>query len=173
MVDIYAATGSTSDYVTTATNATGTDRPTPIMQVSPERGTFLRFLNKVARGEEIGMPVYFKLKDSNGNPLPNNTELTFEAKQAGHNDEVTVSVKLKNISFWQNNSITTQRNKDNIDNAKVELQYPESAEKSGARPHLDIRDIDDLYVSAVSSAAVDWSQSEFYFDSQAVKQGER
>jgi hypothetical protein len=53
------------------------------------------------------------------------------------------------------------------------LEFPEAAPESGAAPFHDVRDIDSAYIPAQSAAEIDWSQSEFYFDNAAVKEGSR
>lgn len=173
MADIYASEGSTSEEVEVHENAPGIARATPILEVSPERGTFVRFLNGVERGSEVGIPIYMKLRDANGDPLPTNTRLKFELERAGGDDSHKISEQVEQIAFWNQNDLTTQRDVDNIDSAKVVLEYPEAASQSGAAPFHDVRDIDSLYVSAESAAAIDWSQSEFYVDNAAVKEGSR
>jgi len=173
MADIYISNGDSADVVEPKTNAAGIDRATPILEIDPDRGTFLRLLNRVARGDEIGIPVYMKLRDSNGDPLPTNTLVKFELERAGGDDEHKVSEEVKQISFWNANDLTTQRDVDNIDNAKVTLEYPEAASKNGAAPFHDVRDVDSFYVSIESAAEIDWSQSEFYFDTAAIEEGSR
>jgi|AntRauTorcE11897_2_1112592.scaffolds.fasta_scaffold01126_14 hypothetical protein len=173
MADIFISNGSASDVVVQHTNAAGIDRATPILEIDPDRGTLLRLLNRVNRGDEIGIPVYMKLFDSNGDPLPTNTLVKFEIERAGDDDHQKVSEEVKQISFWNSNDITTQRDVDNIDNAKVTLEFPEAASQSGPVKYHDVRDVDSFYVSIESAAEVDWSQSEFYFDTAAIEEGSR
>ncbi|WP_256402425.1 hypothetical protein [Halorubrum salinum] len=173
MADIYISNGDSADAVEPKTNAAGIDRATPILELDPDRGTFLRLLNQIKRGSEIGIPVYMKLRDANGDPLPTNTLIKFELGRAGSDDEHKVSEEVKQISFWNQNDLTTQRDVDNIDNAKIELQFPEASSETGPAPFHDVRDVDSFYVSAESAAEIDWSQSEFYFDTNAVKEGSR
>ena len=171
MADIYISNGDSSDVVVEHTNAAGIDRATPILELDPDRGTFLRLLNRVNRGDEVGIPVYMKLRDSNGDPLPTNTLLKFELERAGGDDAHKVSEEVKQISFWNSNDITTQRDVDNIDASKIVLEFPEASSNSGAAPYHDVRDVDSFYVSVESAAEIDWSQSEFYMDTSAVKEG--
>lgn len=173
MADIYLSEGSSSDLVVEHTNAAGIDRATPILEIDPDRGTFVRLLNRVDRGEEIGIPVYMKLRDANGDPLPTNTLLKFEIQRAGGEDTHKISAEVKQISFWNQNDIQTQRNVDNVDAAKIVLEYPEAAEQTGAAPFHDVRDIDSAFVSIESAAEIDWTQSEFYIDTSAVEEGSR
>ncbi|GGL57923.1 hypothetical protein [Halocalculus aciditolerans] len=167
MTELYAQNGVTSEFVETSQNAAGIK--TPILTVSPDRSLWLRFLNHVAKGSTVGLPCYFKLRDSNGDPLPPNTKVAFYVKLAGHSDAYKVSEKIKNISFWNQNDITTQQDVDNIDGSKIKLQHPEMAEATGNADHVDIRDVDDFLVEIESDAVIDWSQSRFEFDSNGVE----
>ncbi|WP_435074930.1 hypothetical protein [Halorubrum sp. HHNYT27] len=173
MVDVYLSNGDSAEEVVEHTNASGIERATPILEIDPDRGTFIRLLNQVDRGSETGIPIYMKLRDSNGDPLPTNTRVKFELRRAGDDDTHKVSEQIEQISFWNQNSLTVQRDVDNIDNAKVVLEYPEAASNTGAAPFHDVRDIDAFYVSIESAAVIDWSQSEFYIDNAAVKEGSR
>ena len=171
MVDLYAANGGSTDEVTTETNKTGV--MDPILKVNPDRGTFLRFFNYVSKGSASGLPLYFKLKDSNGNDLPQNTDLQLQAQVAGMNGWMNVSELVQSINYWNTNSLTTQRDKDNVDNVKVDLTHPEASGNAGTRESVDVRDIDTLAVAIDSAAQVDWNKCEFYFDSEAVQEYSR
>lgn len=167
MVDVYAAQGQTSDLVTTAQNTAGV--PTEILRVDPEDGTFVRFLNRVATGKSAGIPVYAKFKDSSGNDLALNSSFEFQARRAGHNSWSKVSEVVASIQYWNANSLTKQRNEENVDAVKVGLQYPEASSQTGAAPTVDVRDIDDFRVVLDSTDVIDWSNSSWYFDSDAVE----
>jgi hypothetical protein len=168
MVDVYISRGASSDVVEPLENVPGVF--TPILEVNPEQGTFLRFLNSVPVGKNPGMPLYMKLNQTGGAPLPTNTRARFEAQVAGMSSWLKVSAQLEQIAFWQQNSLTTQRDEDNVDSAKITLQHPETSPKSGMREHVDIRDIDKLRLVIDSAAAIDWAESEFYIDNNAVEQ---
>jgi hypothetical protein len=169
--DIFASEGATAEAVTTAQNAPASPVPTPILEITPERGQFLRFLNNVAQGDQGGMPVYMDLRDSNGDKLPTSTSLYFAVEPSGHESAMKVSEVLKNISQYVKLGISEQRNVDNIDSAKIELQAPENAPNGGdSVPKVDVRDIDTLYLMCDSPAQIDWAQSEVYIESNAVEQ---
>jgi len=168
--DIFAAKGDSADVVTVFQNSPASPRPTPILSVDPEQGTFLRFLNQVAKGSEEGIPVYADLRDSNGDPLPLNTTLFIEIEPAGMETALKVSETLKTIQPYQTLSISDQRDEDNVDAVKITLEAPETSSETGAVPKIDVRDIDTLTVSIDSAAQIDWSQSQFYFESNAVEQ---
>jgi len=173
MTDIYVSNGSTVDEVTTYQNAANVDlKPTPIMEVAPKRGQFLRFFNRNVNGN-VGLPCFFDLNDSNGDDLPTNTLVVFELQVANGEDYHRASVPLKQIAFFNNNSVPTQRDDEKRHNAVIPLKWPEASDNSGLRDHLDVRDVDSFTVSIISTAQVDWSQSEFYFAREAVKEFSR
>lgn len=167
--DIYAAKGNSADSVTTYQNEPAAPRPSPILEVSPDRGNFLRFLNAAIKGTVKGIPVYMKLRDTDGNLLPINTELKLELEVAGMDKEMVVSETVKSIDSYRTLSLSDQRDTDNIDSTKLTLQFPDAAPKSGPAPNVDVRDIDALYVTIESAVKVDWANSEFYFDSDYVQ----
>jgi hypothetical protein len=97
----------------------------------------------------------------------------FALEVQGMEQPVKVSAKKSNLSFYVANDITTQRDEDNIDNAKIVLQRPETSATDEPIKAINVRDIDAMYFQLEASAAVDWSQSEWQVDNQAVRQGER
>jgi|GEM_PF-646187 len=173
--DIFASEGATAEAVTTAQNAPASPVPTPILEITPERGQFLRFLNRVAKGEESGIPIYMDLRDSNGDPLPTNTSLFLAIEPSGHETTMRVSEALKNISQYNQLTVPEQRNEENVDSVKVELQNPEGLPNGGqSTDKIDVRDIDTAYLLLDSAAQVDHSNTEIYIDSNAVeKHGRR
>ena len=50
MVDVYLSNGDSAEEVVEHTNASGIERATPILEIDPDRGTFIRLLNQVDRG---------------------------------------------------------------------------------------------------------------------------
>jgi len=167
--DIFAAKGESADAVTTYQNEPNAPRPSPILEVSPERGTFLRFVNAVIKGSVTGLPIYLKLRDSNGNLLPVNTEIKLELEVAGMDKEMVVSETMKSIDQYRTLDLSEQRDTDNIDSTKFTIQYPDAAPESGPAPKVDVRDIDALYITIDSAVKVDWSQSELFIDSDYVE----
>lgn len=148
-----------SDVATQRTNTAG--ELTPILEIDPEDGTMLSFLNRVAQGDASGIPMYGKLFDTNGNDLPVDTTVVLTAEQPGDARSTPVSVKEDNISPYINNSISNQPDADHIDSVKIEL-------KGKA---VNVRDVDTFYVEIQSSKAIDWSQgSELYFEREAVRE---
>lgn len=168
MVELYADHGTTSDPVEAVQNVAGVE--TPVLRISPERGTFLRILNNVAAGSAKGVPIYAEFNDSNGDPLPTNTRFWFALKMAGKDQPLQVSETIGNISEWNVLDLTEQRDSEKVDSVKVNLQTPETA-PNGGQPmdSLDVRYIDEARVMMDSATAIDWSKSSFYVDKNAAK----
>jgi hypothetical protein len=146
-----------SDEATEKTNQTGV--MDPILEIDPDDGTMLRLLNDALAGEE-GLALYLKLRDSGDNKLPTNTELLLEAERATDDSRRAVSVKNDNISAWNTLSLKEQRDTEFIDQVKVELQGEA----------INIRPMDTLYLSLKGSTAIDWSNSEAYFERKGVRE---
>lgn len=166
--DLYAVNGETPDQVEIQENTPG--HMTPIVTVQPERGHWLRFLNSVAKGEEAGLPLYQKLFDQNGDPMPATTKLVIKARGSQMTEAVKVSELLRTISYYNQHSIKEQRNEESVDGAKIELEWPENSSKTGTRPHIDITDLEELQVCIESPQVIDTSLLELYFDSNAIEQ---
>jgi len=158
--------GSTSDLVETRTNVA--DQMTPILAVSPERGNMIRILNMVARGDQVGVPVYADLRDSNDDPLPVSTTLQWEYTPSNSESRFKVSRQVSNLAFYQNTSFAKQANTDYVDEAKHVLTQHEFEGGDTVR-FLQITDIEELYLSAEGSAQIDWSNSRIEVDPSAIK----
>jgi hypothetical protein len=130
----------------------------------------LRIANKIAKASEMGVPIYMKLLDSNGDHLPPSTSAYFALQLRGMEEPTKVSEKRGNLSFYLSNDITTQRDTDNVDGSLFVLSEPET---NGGETvsHLDVRDIDKLFFKIDSDQTIDWSKSEFYVDTNAVQEG--
>lgn len=151
----------TSSIATQETNKTGV--MTPILTWVPTEGTAIEVVDSVKTGDEEGFPVYAKLYDSNGNELPQDTELAFQYKSATGEDRNTVTKKYKNISTYRSLSFVDQQNSEYIDRVKHVLE--------GEAERLVVRYIDELHVSIDSSKQIDWSQgSRLIVDPNAVNQ---
>lgn len=133
---------------------------TPILELHPEDGTLLKFLNAVATGDESGLPVIQKLKDENNEDLPTDTEYILKVERPTDDDAIAVSVKEDNIASWNGLSTKDQRNEENIDAVKIEL-------KGRA---INVRDKDVLTVEINSSRQVDWNNSEWYVPRAGVEE---
>jgi hypothetical protein len=165
-MEFYSATGTDANQVSSQQNSTG--QMTPILQSDLDRGTFVKLVAAIAKGSQLGVPIYSDLKDSNDDELPTDTQLQFELKQSGHEQSLKTSETIKSIAQWKELSLTEQRNTDHIDQVKVELQAPE-VKGGGAVPFVRFRNIDTFQVSINSSAQIDWSNSQLYIDPTAIK----
>jgi hypothetical protein len=171
MVDLYAVEGNSADEVETYPNVPASPDPDAVVEISPDRGLFLRIANAIAKASRMGVPVYMKLRDADGNHIPTNTSAYFALEVQGMEEAVKVSEKKGNLSFYSTNDITTQRDTDNVDGALFELQEPET-EGGDTISALRVRDIDALYFKIDSAAEVDWNNSEWYIDSEATDERE-
>ena len=166
--DLYAVNGETPSEVETQENVPGV--MTPILTIQPDRGHWFRILNNVAKGKEDGLPIYQQLVDQNGDPMPATTKLVLKARGAQMTEAVRVSELLRNISYYNQYSIKEQRNEENVDGAKIELEWPENSSKTGSRPHIDITDLEEFQICVESPRVVDPNALETYIDSNAVSQ---
>ncbi|MHB9287359.1 hypothetical protein ACKVMT_10015 [Halobacteriales archaeon Cl-PHB] len=168
MTDLNAVKGNSTDEVITYQNAPAVARPTPIIELDAESGTLLRLSNIGGEGAP-GLPVFMKLRDSNGDHIPVNSSLFFEVERAGQDSAIKHSVQVENLSFYQSNSISEQRDADKIRHAKLMLTPPENAPATGPVGSIDIRDVDAGYFTLDSAVQVDWSNSEFFIASEAAE----
>ncbi|MFC7204726.1 hypothetical protein ACFQJC_14495 [Haloferax namakaokahaiae] len=159
---------NSTDEITPKTNTA--DVMTPVAEISPERGTFIRLLNRVARGDLAGLPIYGKFKDSGGNDLPVNTEMVITVEQAGESRPVEVSQEKTDIREYNQNDITTQRNVDNVDSVKHVLKWPQGYDKPGMPPHINVNSIDTAYIEMKSASVIDWTESTLIIDSAGVEE---
>ena len=147
-----------SNEATQQTNSTGIT--TPILEIEPEDGTMFALLNSVGPGDSTGLPIFADFRNGAGDQLPTDTKLILRVVRPTDDEPVTVSVAESNIAAWNQLSTQEQRNEDNIDSVKTELQ--------GER--VNIRDKDTLRVEIESSEQIDWSNSEFYFSRDGVRE---
>lgn len=174
--DIFAvgdgASVATGEFVTELQNVPSVEGATPILKISPDRGRMLKILNRVARGKSMGFPFYAKLNDSTGTHVPPQSGVFWSLKLSGMEKAMKISKKT-NVSFYQSNDITTQRDADNVDGAKHVLQKPDNSGDPEPIPEIKVRDIDALYLELDSVSQIDWTESEAYLDSNAVETGSR
>lgn len=146
-----------SEIVSQETNTAGV--MTPILSVDPKDGTMLQVKNAVSTGSSPGVPIVMNLEDANGDPLPDDTDLIIKVHRPGDEEPIVVSQKARNISSWNRLTLAEQENEENIDATKLPLK--------GAL--VSVRYVDEMTVEIDSSAAVDWSTSEFYMNEQATR----
>jgi len=144
-------------YATEKTNDT-TGEPSPILEIEPDDGLFLRIVNAARRGTAPGVPIYMDLRDSNDDPLPIGTEVRFQFETPSMNDRQTVSQVVDNIQTWKNLTIQEQQDEEYVDATKIELE--------GAA--LNVRDIDSFYFSIASDTQIDWTNSAWYMEGSTV-----
>lgn len=147
-----------SEEATQKQNVTGV--MTPILTFSPDDGLAFIIENRVPMGSAVGVPIYADLRDTNGDPLPLDTEVALQYQRPTDDDWQTVSMKWRNIQNYNSRTISEQQNEEYIDRAKHELK--------GDR--LAVRDIDMWAVSILSSKEIDWSQSKLYVEEKAVSE---
>ena len=146
-----------SDVATEKTNVTGV--LTPILEIDPEDGTTLVVKNGVERGQQSrGVPIYAILEDSNGDPLPRDTEVAIEFQGPTDDKPSVVSVPRQNIRPYNSLTIQEQQNTEYVDRVKHVLNGEA----------LVIEDVETAYVSIESSEQIDWSNSRLQFDESAV-----
>jgi len=146
-----------SQYATQQTNVT--DQPTSILAFEPEDGTRLQIKNGVAKGDEKGVPFYMDLRDSANNPLPNDTEVILEVTVPSRSKPLAVSEEVTNIASWNSIDLGDQRNEENVDQMKIELEGNV----------VNVRYFDQLDIIVTSSAQIDWANSELYVDGKATR----
>lgn len=141
-----------------------------VLTFSPDQGTSVRLLNAVAAGSSSGLPLYMKPRDANGDPLPVGTTTVYLAvKRAGQSSFHRISEEITNIGHYVRNDITTQQNTDNIDQSKVDLQYPEASGKEGTPSSVLIRHIDEFAIIVEADVAWSADQSVAQLDTDAVE----
>ncbi|WP_232703149.1 hypothetical protein [Halobacterium wangiae] len=135
------------------------DQETAVVTFSPDRGNAVRLLNAVAAGAASGLPLFLKPRDSDGNPLPIGTTTVWLAvRRSTQSSFHRISEEITNIGHYVRNDITTQQDADNIDQSKVDLEYPEASGQEGTPSSVKIRDIDEFAIMVDSS--VPWSSAE-------------
>ena len=160
---LFAREGTTSDLVTTKTNATGVWDT--ILTVDPTDGTIIELANRVATGDAVGIPFFAKFKDSNDADLPGDTELRFVLSVAGRRQDLIVSEEVGSIQPYNQLALTDQQNSERIDAVKIELEKPGSEENVRS---VTVRDVDELRVELHSSTAIDHANSSFLFSKAAI-----
>lgn len=142
----------------------------PILTFQPSDGLMLVIRGMVSTGDERGFPIYFDLRDSNDNKLPEDTRLAFQYKAPSMDDPQTVTHPLDHIRPWNALTLEQQQDAEYIDQVKTILKNTDTALQQGEIPDLRVRDIDELRVSIKSSVQVDWGNSRFYIDRNAVRE---
>lgn len=145
------------EYATERTNTPGI--VTPILEFEPEDGIGLRVLNNAARGTAEGVPVYFDLRDSNGDPLPIGTAVRFEYESPTSEERNRVSEIRDNIQPWVTLNIQDQQDEEYVDAVKIPL----------LGDNVEVRSIDSFYISIECPEEIDWSESAAYVEGSVVE----
>ena len=146
------------------------DHESNVVTFSPDQGTAVRLLNHVAAGSSTGLPIYMKPRDANGDPLPIGTTAAFLAvKRAGQARFHRISEEITNIGHYVRNDITTQQDADNVDQSKVNLQYPEASGRGGEPNSTKVRHIDEFAFVVDSTVAWSSAQSVFQIDTDGLE----
>lgn len=157
-----------TSYATEEQNVTGV--LSPILRFTPDDGLMLVIRGMVTAGDERGFPLYMDLRDSNDDPLPEDTRVVFQYKAPSMDDPQTVTHPLDHIRPWNALTLNEQQDEEYIDRTKVELKNTDSALAQGEIPKVKVRDIDEFRLSIDSSAEVDWSNTRVYIDRNAVRE---
>ncbi|WP_353634604.1 hypothetical protein ABSL23_02295 [Halobacterium sp. NMX12-1] len=165
--NIFLDEGQTGPGVEAQANDAGHE--SQVLSYKPDRGTAISILNAVAAGSSVGVPVAMKLRDTNGNLIPTNSTVYFAVKRAGQSSFHRISEEVTGLGHWHRTDLTTQLNTDNIDNSKVELQYPEASGKTGTPSNVTVRDIDEVAVMLVSQVEIDPAETVIQVDTDATE----
>lgn len=157
-----------TSYATEKTNVTGV--LSPILTFAPGDGLTLIIRGMVSAGSERGFPIYADLNQADGSDMPEDTELVVQYKAPGMDDPRTVTHPLDHIRPFNALTLNEQQDEEYIDRVKLLLKNTDQALADGEIPELAVRDIDELRVSVRSSTQIDWSQSRFYIDRNAVRE---
>jgi hypothetical protein len=146
-------------YATEETNETG--ELDQILLFSPEDGVRL-FLRNVMDGGRVGIPLYLRLRDSNDDPIPINSKITWMFKRPGDDTWTVVGRTRDNIQPWVTLTLAEQRNSDNAGSTLLPL-------KGGDGQVLEVTDVQEVALAIEASAAVDWNNSQAYVDTTATR----
>lgn len=152
---------NTSSEAAEQTNTTGT--LSSILDITPRDGMAIALLNHVATGDAVGIPIYADLQNSSGDDLPLDTTIALRYESPSMDSPDVVSFKFDNIQPYRAHPITDQQSEEYIDAVKHKL-------KGNADTSLVVRDIDALDVAIRSTEQIDWTNSELYFDPNAVRE---
>jgi hypothetical protein len=147
-----------SSEATELTNTTGTR--SPILEIQPDDGLVFLIDAMVSRGNEMGIPIFAELKDSNDDDLPQDTEIALEFETPNDDQAYAVTEPKQNIRAYNSLSVKDQQNEEYIDAIKHVLKGQ----------GLAVEDVDKLYVSIDSSEQIDWSNSRLTISENAVQE---
>ncbi|QFU83388.1 hypothetical protein [Natronorubrum aibiense] len=155
-LSLYAALGGSSKYISTEMNIP--DQLTPVLSINPKDGVGVLIRNAVEMGNKAGVPIYGKFRDADGNPLPADTRVAIGYQAPTDESIQVVSDPKSTIASYIKNSVSDQQDDRKVDAVKHQLK--------GSK--LEVRDIDEAYILVDSSAQIDHTQSEIYFEEAAL-----
>jgi hypothetical protein len=150
---------NTHPYATEDTNTTG--ELDQILTFQPEDGVRL-LLRNLMEGGRVGIPLYLRLRDSNDDPIPINSSLTWMFKRPGDDTWTVVGRTRDNIQPWVTLTLAEQRNNDNAGATLLPL-------KGGDGQVLEVTDVQEVALALDSSVQVDWTNSQAYLDTEASR----
>jgi len=147
-----------SDIATEYQNVAG--RESAILTFQPEDGTGLVIDGLVAKGEEVGIPIFGKLFAEDGSEMPLDTTLAWKFEAPGDDDATTITHPESNIRAYRTLSIEDQQHADNIDAVKHVLKGTQAAVEEGNTPQVAVGHLDELSLVATSGKVIDWTNPE-------------
>lgn len=139
--------GTEDVEATEKTNDTG--RMTEILEFSPIDGLVLQIMNK---GGDVDF--FAKLRDSNDELLPNDTELVFRFNGPSLDQPMHVSEKLTNIGVWNRLTLAQQQDEEYSD--RIGIQFDGRG--------VAATQIETVEIAIKSSAQIDWDNSQVEID---------
>lgn len=123
---------------------------TSILDFSPVDGMVLEVRTLFA--------LAMKLRDSNGDQLPQDTKVVIRYDAPKFDQPQVVSFPLEHIQIYRTLSIKEQQEEDYRDRTLVELKGES----------LTTRDIDTMEIAIDCDTQIDWSNSRLYIDKNSV-----
>lgn len=149
MADLLSNLGTAKVNATQKTNDTGT--MDSILEFVPIDGMLLRLLSRNG-----GPPIYLDLRDANGDPLPQDTEVSITYDRPEFDEPVRISQTLSNISTYNRLTIQQQQNEEYRERTRIPFKDRYEA--------VGVRDLDRLNIAINSSTQIDWANSSAYVD---------
>jgi len=155
-VNIFLDEGATGNNVEARDGVA--DHETAVVTFSPDRGTAARLLNAVSAGSSSGLRCTSSRETATA-PAPGRRHDRLPRGQARR----PVVVPPHQRADHEHRPLRpqrhhTQQDADNIDQSKVDLQYPEASDESGTPSSVTIRDIDEFAIMVDSTVA--WSEAD-------------
>lgn len=144
--------GTDDVEATQRTNDTG--RMTEILELSPIDGLVLQILNQAG-----DVDFFANLRDSNGDELPNDTELVFRFDGPAQEQPMHVSEKLSNIGVY--NRLTLAQQQDDEYSSRIGIEFKGRG--------VSATQIETVELAIKSSEQIDWSNSQVEIDRDSAR----